>query len=196
MLNAEQLGDPGFQEFAPRFSTRTTDAGKVIVDIIGETSMFHSLKIRRSLGPTALALLAAASISAAEGPFASLDAKAISIRLPADIQWKGSANGVEAIALAGDATKPGLYVILVKWSAHHNSRPHFHPNDRFITVLSGTWWVNTGRNYDPEHMLPVPAGSFVTHYAKQVHYDGAKDGDVVLEIVGMGPETLTPAEEK
>jgi hypothetical protein len=42
----------------------------------------------------------------------------------------------------------------------------------------------------------VPAGSFVTHYAKQVHYDGAKDGDVILEIVGMGPETPTPAEDK
>jgi quercetin dioxygenase-like cupin family protein len=158
--------------------------------------MFHNLKIRRMLLLSALTLLACAAIAAAEGPFASLDAKAISIRLPADIQWKGSDSGVEAIPLAGDASKPGLYVILVKWSEHHNSRPHFHPNDRFITVLSGTWWVNTGRIYDPEHMKPVPAGSFVTHYAKQVHYDGAKDGDVVLEIVGMGPETLTPAEEK
>ena len=36
----------------------------------------------------------------------------------------------------------------------------------------------------------------MTHYAKEVHYDGAKDADVVLEIVGMGPETLTPAETK
>ena len=44
--------------------------------------------------------------------------------------------------------------------------------------------------------LGIPAGSFVTHYAKEVHYDGAKDADVALEIVGMGPETLTPAETK
>jgi hypothetical protein len=36
----------------------------------------------------------------------------------------------------------------------------------------------------------------VRHYAKEVHYDGAKDADVILEIVGMGPETLTPAEAK
>ena len=141
-------------------------------------------------------LAAASAIPAAEGPFAGLDPKAISIRLPDDLQWKGSANGVESIALAGDASKPGLYVVLVKWSAHHNSRPHFHPNDRFITVLSGTWWVNTGRNYDPDHMKPVPAGSFVTHYGNEVHYDGAKDGDTILEIVGMGPDTLTPAEAK
>jgi hypothetical protein len=158
--------------------------------------MFHDLKMSRTPYFLALTLVASTDLSAAEGPFASLNPKAISIRLPADIQWKGSSSGVESIPLAGDASKPGLYVILVKWSAHHNSRPHFHPNDRFITVLSGTWWVNTGRNYDPLHMKPVPAGSFVTHYAKEVHYDGAKDGDVVLEIVGMGPETLTPAEAK
>jgi hypothetical protein len=42
----------------------------------------------------------------------------------------------------------------------------------------------------------MPPGSFVTHFGKQVHYDGAKDGDVVLEIVGEGPATSTPAEVK
>ena len=141
-------------------------------------------------------LLAAATLSAAEGPFADLDPKAISIRLPEQIQWKTSSSGAAEATLVGDPAKPGLYVVLTKWTAHHNSRPHFHPNDRFITVVSGTWWVATGRKYDPEHMQPLPTGSFVTHFAKEVHYDGAKDADVILEIVGMGPETPTPAEEK
>jgi hypothetical protein len=40
---------------------------------------------------------------------------------------------------AGDPTKPGLHVDLNKWHAHHMSQPDFHPNDRFITVISGTW---------------------------------------------------------
>jgi hypothetical protein len=30
----------------------------------------------------------------------------------------------------------------------------------------------------------------------QIHYDGAKDSEAVLEIVGDGPATATPAEEK
>ena len=141
-------------------------------------------------------MLSSVALSAAGGPFSGLDPKAISIRLPQDLQWKSSPGGAESVALVGDASKPGLYVELIKWTAHHNSRPHFHPNDRFITVISGTWWVNTGRKYDPEHMKPVPAGSFVTHYAKEVHYDGARDGDAILEIVGMGPETATPAEDQ
>ena len=145
----------------------------------------------------ALALsFASTALRAADVDFKGLDPKAISIRLPADIRWTDSATGAETVTLAGDESKPGLYVILVKWKAHHNSRPHFHPNDRFITVLSGTWWVNTGRKYDPDGMKPVPAGSFVTHYKNEVHYDGAKDADVILEIVGMGPATAVPAETR
>lgn len=124
-----------------------------------------------------------------------LNPKAITIQIPADIKWtKG--NGSESAVLVGDPTKPGLYVVLQKWLAHNNSRPHFHPNDRFITVISGTWWVNTGPKYDPAGFKPVPAGSFVTHYGKEIHYDGARDEDCVLQIVGMGPAASTPAEEK
>ena len=129
------------------------------------------------------------SIKAAE-----LDPKAIAVTLPKDIKWTTSPSGSEQAVLAGDPSKPGLYVVLTKWNAHHNSRPHSHPNDRFITVISGTWWVNTGSNYDPDGMKPVPAGSFVTHFGKQIHYDGAKDGDVVLQIVGMGPANSTNAQ--
>jgi hypothetical protein len=33
----------------------------------------------------------------------------------------------------------------------------------------------------------MPAGTFVTHFGKQVHWDGAKDEDAVLLIVGEGP---------
>ena len=38
--------------------------------------------------------------------------------------------------------------------------------------------------FDPESTVPMPAGSFVTHFAKGVHYDGSKDGEAIIEIVG------------
>src|SRR5262245_8827906 len=109
---------------------------------------------------------------------AQLDPKAISIQLPKDIQCVSTAGGSEQAILLGDAAKPGLYIVLTKWLPHRNSRPHSHPNDRYITVLKGTWWVNTGSNYDPDGMKPVPAGSYVVHYGGQMHYDGAKDEEV------------------
>ena len=76
------------------------------------------------------------------------------------------------------------------------SSRHSFDCSRFITVISGTWWVGTGAKFDPEATVSMPAGSFVMHFGKQVHYDGAKDGDTVLEIVGKGPATATPAEQK
>ena len=99
-------------------------------------------------------------------------------------------------ALAGDPSKPGLYIVMVKWLPGGMSHPHFHPNDRFITVLKGTWWVGTGTKFDPDSTVPMPAGTFVTHFGKQVHYDGAKDEEAVLLITGEGPATSTAAEEK
>jgi hypothetical protein len=37
------------------------------------------------------------------------------------------------------------------------------------------------------------AGAVVTHYANKIHYDGAKDEEAVLEIVGIGTSASTPA---
>lgn len=44
--------------------------------------------------------------------------------------------------------------------------------------------------------LACPPGSVVKHLAKDIHCDGAKDEDTMIEIGGMGPETATPAEQK
>jgi len=80
--------------------------------------------------------------------------------------------------------------VLNRFKPGNFSKPHFHPNDRFITVIKGTWWVATGNKIDKDNMVPMPAGSFVTHFAKQVHWDGAKDEEAWLIIVGEGPGTL------
>jgi len=147
------------------------------------------------LGRVSLLALAAAMLAGTVGVSADLDPKAITVQLPKEIKWtKG--NGSESAILVGDPSKPGLYVVLQKWLPHNNSRPHFHQNDRYITVISGTWWVNTGAKYDPAGFKPVPAGSFVTHTGKEIHYDGARDEECVLQIVGIGPATSTPAEAK
>ena len=145
------------------------------------------------------AALAALAV-AATGPSASraaeqqLNPKAISIKLPDQIPWKRNEAGTnETAVLAGDPEKPGIYVEMLKWLPGNMSRPHWHPNNRYITVLKGTWWVGTGNTFSPDTTVPVPTGSYVTHFAKEVHYDGAKDGETWLLIVGEGPESTTPA---
>ena len=58
-----------------------------------------------------------------------------------------------------------------KFKLGNFSKPHFHPNDRFITVVSGTWWVGAGNKWDKEAAVPMKAGGFVMHTENQVHYD-------------------------
>lgn len=116
--------------------------------------------------------------------------------LPADIPWRRTGAGQMQATLFGDPAKPGPYGILIKWLPGHMSRPHYHSTDRWAYVVSGTWWVSTSRHFDPATTYPYPAGSFVTDLADTVHWDGAKDEEVVLELVGMGPVTTTSVPEQ
>jgi hypothetical protein len=128
---------------------------------------------------------------------ADIDRTVADFVTPKDIQWKRNAAGSnESAVLYGDPAKPGPYVARIKWLPGNMSRPHFHPNDRFFAVISGTWWVGTGDRFDPASTVPVPAGSYVIHYANKIHYDGAKDEECVIQVWGMGPATSTPAEKK
>jgi hypothetical protein len=142
----------------------------------------------------AASLAGTLSISAA----AELNPVALVYKLPDQIPWGPvNAAGAQSAVVVGDPTKPGFYMVYNKWTkGDHFSRPHFHPNDRYIVVLQGTWWVGTGPKFDSANSTPMPAGSFVTHFGKQVHWDGAKDEDAVLLIMGEGPATATAAEEK
>ena len=146
-------------------------------------------------------LLAAAALAAVLMPATTsaveLDPKVLAFKLPDQIKWGPvSPAGAQQAVLFGDPSKPGLYGVLNKWTkGNHFSKPHFHPNDRFITVVKGTWWVATGNKYDPEtQMVPMPTGSFVTHFGKEVHWDGSKDEEAWVLIVGEGPATNTPVE--
>ena len=129
---------------------------------------------------------------------AELNPAAVIYKLPDQIPWGPvNAAGAQSAVVVGDPAKPGFYMVYNKWTkGNHFSRPHFHPNDRYIVVLQGTWWVGSGPKFDPANTTAMPAGSFVTHFAKQVHLDGAKDEDAVLLIMGEGPATSTVAEEK
>lgn len=128
---------------------------------------------------------------------ADIDRGAVDLIEAKDIKWVRNAAGTnEQAVLFGDPSKPGPYVVRLKWLPGNMSRPHYHPNDRFFVVLSGTWWMGTGDRFDPDSTVPAPAGSYVIHKAGKVHYDGSKDGEVVIQLWGMGPATSIPAERK
>ena len=133
---------------------------------------------------------------AGAGHAVELNPAALIYQRPDQIKWNPpSAAGSQNSVLVGNPAKDGLYVVRNRWlKGNHFSRPHFHPNDRFIMVLDGTWWMGSGAKFDPDNSVPMPTGTFVTHFGKQVHWDGAKNEDASLLIVGNGPGTSTPVE--
>jgi hypothetical protein len=98
--------------------------------------------------------------------------------------------------LAGDPSKPGVYVMMSKWRIGSFSHPHFHSADCYAYVLDGTWWVGTGSKFEPEHLaVPVKAGSFVTEFAKGVLWAGARDEGATVLMFGLGPVFNTEVDE-
>ena len=116
------------------------------------------------------------------------------IRPPGQLQWKSnpafSEPSVDNCTLAGDINQPGLYYTLVRWWPGFMSAPHSYRTDRLCVVVSGTWWCNSGADFDPAACVPVPAGSFVHRVAGTPHYDGVVRGHpepAVIAICGVGP---------
>ena len=79
--------------------------------------------------------------------------------------------------------------------AGHDESTAFPSGDAIILVLKGTWWVGAGPKWDRDATTPVSAGSLVVHHPNKIHYDGAKDEEVVLQIVSVGPSATSPVDE-
>lgn len=123
------------------------------------------------------------------------------IRPPSQLQWKSNPAfpepSVDNCLLTGDVTQPGLYYTLVRWWPGFMSAPHSYMTDRFCMVVSGTWWCNSGADFDPAACVPVPTGSFVRRVAGTPHYDGVVRGHAepaIIAICGIGPVNFALSE--
>lgn len=135
---------------------------------------------------TALSIQVAAAAALVAAP--SVDPQSVEFVQPQDVKWVRNAAGTsEQAVLFGDPAKPGPYVVRIKWLPGQFSRPHFHNSDRFFVVLSGTWWVGTGKTFDPESTVPMRAGTYVIHHGGELHYDGAKNEEAIIQVWGNGP---------
>lgn len=135
---------------------------------------------RARFGWAALLLLPAALAAVDDGGFVRLT--------PDQIPWsEPDGRGISSVVLAGDPQREGFYMIRAKFPPGIMSAPHYHPNDRHVTVISGTWYTGTGPDFDRDDTVPLGPGSYMMHPGGAVHYDGAKDEEVIVEIKGIGP---------
>ena len=94
----------------------------------------------------------------------------------------------------GDPGKSGLYIVRSQLSPNARTRPRYYDQDRWVTVLKGTWWVGHGDMFKPEKFVPVREGGVMYLPANMKHYDVAGSGDVILQIIGIGPVKSVHAE--
>lgn len=104
------------------------------------------------------------------------------------IDWKSRPGATNQTAVVfGDPSKAGMYVQLLKRGPDDWSQPHTHPNDRYITVLSGTMLIGTGARFDKKNTVAIGPGGMIRDIAGQMHYDGTGPEGLIIEIIGMGP---------
>ena len=142
-------------------------------------------------------LLAALPLGLSAGRAEAINSSETQVSLADQIKWtawtSAPPHSAEMATLFGGLDKPGEYVVLMRWYPGYMSAPHTYATDRLCLVLSGTWWVNSGADFDPNATVPVPAGGFVRRVPHTPHYDGVRKGakePVVIGIFGMAPVEL------
>ncbi len=112
---------------------------------------------------------------------------------PDDVEWRDSpmGGGARTSVQDGDPIKPGIYVQRIRYAPGMFTEPHFHPDDRHCLVLKGTWYMGTGEVKDIDKAVPLKAGTYMKHPAGGVHWDGAKDEEVIVQVIGFGPTGIT-----
>ncbi|MGO6986395.1 cupin domain-containing protein [Rhizobium leguminosarum] len=102
-------------------------------------------------------------------------------------------GGQTAKMLYGDPAKPGLYTVLLRLEPHKRIMPLSHPDSRFVTVLSGNFYIGWGDAYDETKLKALPAGGIYTEPADTNHFGETRDEPALVAITGYGPSGTTYA---
>jgi len=110
--------------------------------------------------------------------------------LPEEIDWKPFPAFPPSARLAivvGEPLKEGPYTIRVKVPGGVKLMPHSHPEDRVYTVISGTFYIGLGNEFDAEKLQAYPPGAVIILPGNTSHFHWAKSGEYVTQVTAIGP---------
>ena len=127
-----------------------------------------------------------------------LVAKAIQFS-PDDVKWADAPPtmpaGTKIAVLEGDPKKGGMFTMRLRARADTVVRPHQHPREERVTVLSGAVFVGFGDTLDKTKAKKFSAGGFYVNPAEVYHYVFFEE-ETVLQITGVGPWAVQYLDEK
>jgi len=135
-------------------------------------------------------VISIALISALAFTFIQSHKLAPKIVLPDEIKWNSgtqSPGELQTIVLAGEPDKPELYTTRIKIPSNLKLQPHIHLENRTVIVLSGTLYYAYGKIFNESKLTAMPPGTFFTEPSEQPHFAWAKEGDVIVQVTGIGP---------
>ena len=98
-------------------------------------------------------------------------------------------RGIETVVLKGNPNQAGLYTIMLRVPAHTRIASHSHRDDRVATVISGTWHIGYGDQFNEAKLKALPPGSFYTEPPSRNHFAETGSEAVVVQITGFGPSS-------
>jgi quercetin dioxygenase-like cupin family protein len=134
----------------------------------------------------------AALLFASAGPVFAADASMV--MAPGDVKWGPAPPalppGAQAAVMAGDPGGAGFVSIRAYLPAGYTVKPHTHPSDEHVTVLSGTMAFGMGDAIDPAAEKEIGVGGYFAAQANMHHYAIAKT-PAMIQIDFMGPFGIT-----
>ena len=91
-----------------------------------------------------------------------------------------------AVVEGNPGAASGDYTVRLKMPDGYRIAPHWHPNRENVTIISGTFKVGMGDQFDEAKMGAFPAGSFA-YLDPQMHHYAMASGEVVVQVHGMSP---------
>lgn len=103
--------------------------------------------------------------------------------------------GARFAVLQGDPSQTGVYTVRLEMPPGYTIRPHTHPTDEHVTVISGTLLLGMGDTVRTRTATLLTAGKFITAEAQKHHYAVAR-GRTVVQVHGQGPFAITYVDAK
>jgi hypothetical protein len=95
--------------------------------------------------------------------------------------------GAQLAVLEGDpSASTGDYTIRLKMPDGFRIAPHWHPKRENVTIISGTFKVGMGDEFDPNKMKAFVSGSFAFLDPNMHHYAMAS-GETIVQVHGQSP---------